>query len=125
MSVRSMHSQFPVIHISKAGTVEELLVDDARHLLIYKEKKLVYSSFENLRGEKILVIHGNERGVFPKESREAIAKFNPRFIYCCYPKSCRWANADERIVGEHDEPTYYRRQALSDGRVIFTLTLEA
>lgn len=107
------YKHFPVILVSKPGTLQQE---------VDKNKVIIYSSFETLDGkERILVIHGNHRGVFPDESREAINKFNPTRIYCCYPALCRRATGDNRIMGDHDAPTMYKKKEIGD-QVVFVLT---
>lgn len=112
--MQSVHNEFPIIYVSSPGTLLEELTP---------EGGVIFSFFTSTDGIKVLIVHGNERGIFPKVSEEAILECNPDRIYCCYPKSCRWTTADERIIGAHDSPTGYKRSEIGEGQVLFTLEI--
>lgn len=114
----SKHLEFPIIYVSKPGTLEEKILDPSMPDVI------VYSFFVSTGNRKVLLIHGNERGSLPDISREAIERFNPDYIYCCYAKTVRWATGDNRVVGNHDTPTMYKHIKIGDQQVMFTIDIK-
>ena len=85
-----------VIKIAQQGTTERL-----------NPNNNVPCYFVDNTGKRIAVVHGQENGAWPQESRSWLKKYEGRVdeIYCCYPRMMKRMTADLRIQGNHDHLT--------------------